>query len=40
MAEELKATNPKFNKEKFLKIAIAAWELANPVKDIDDDIPY
>ena len=40
MANKLKATNPKFNKEKFLKRAIAAWELANPVEDFDDDIPY
>ena len=40
MAEELKATNPKFNKEKFLKRAVAAWELANPTEDLDDEIPY
>jgi hypothetical protein len=40
MAEELKATNPKFNKEKFLKRAVAAWELANPAEDLNDEIPY
>ena len=40
MAEALVATKPKFNKEKFLKRAIAAWELHNPIQDIDDDIPY
>jgi hypothetical protein len=40
MAEKLKSTNPKFNKEKFLSRAIKAWEKANPVEDINDDIPY
>jgi hypothetical protein len=38
MANRLKKTNPRFNKEKFLKRAVDAWEQANPVPDIDDEI--
>ena len=40
MAEKLQDTNPHFNKEKFIQRATAAWEKANPMEDIDDDIPY
>ena len=40
MADKLAATNPKFDKEKFVARATAAWEKANPVEDIDDGIPY
>jgi hypothetical protein len=40
MADRLSSTNPKFNREKFLTRAINAWEKANPMEDIDDNIPY
>ena len=40
MADKLAATNPKFNKEKFIQRAIKAWELAHPMEEIDDEIPY
>lgn len=40
MADRLSNTNPKFNREKFLTRAINAWEKANPMEDIDDNIPY
>lgn len=40
MADKLADTNPKFNKEKFIKRAVAAWEAANPIGEIDDSIPY
>ena len=40
MAERLEKTNPRFNKDKFLTRAIKAWELAHPVEEIDDEIPY
>lgn len=40
MAERLANTNPRFNKEKFLKRAVNAWEQANPMEDINDEIPY
>lgn len=40
MADRLSSTNRKFNREKFLTRAINAWEKANPMEDIDDNIPY
>lgn len=40
MADKLAATNPKFDKEKFLARAIKAWEEAHPPEEIDDEIPY
>jgi len=40
MADELAATNPKFNRDKFIQRAVAAWEKANPREPIDDHIPY
>jgi len=41
MAEDLAENNPKFQKEKFIVRAVAAWE-ANNLEDvhIDDHIPY
>ena len=39
MADELEAMNPRFNKEKFLRRAIAAWEKSHNIT-IDDEIPY
>ena len=40
MANILCDTNPRFNKEKFLERATTAWEKANPMENIDDEIPY
>lgn len=40
MAEKLAATNPKFNKGKFIERAVKAWEDANPMEELDDEIPY
>lgn len=40
MADRLAKTNPRFNKEKFLLRAVAAWEEANPMENTDDEIPY
>lgn len=39
MADELEQMNPRFNKEKFLRRAIAAWERSHDIT-IDDEIPY
>ena len=40
MADRLAKTNPRFNKEKFLKRACNAWEKQNPMEKIDDEVPY
>jgi hypothetical protein len=40
MADRLAETNPRFNKEKFLQRATEAWEKANPMEDMNDEIPY
>ena len=40
MADRLAKTNPRFNKEKFLKRAVDAWEEANPMEKINDEVPY
>ena len=42
LADELEATNPRFNRDKFLERAVAAWEKANPhvLEPLDDSIPY
>jgi hypothetical protein len=40
MADKLADTNPKFNRDKFLSRAVAAWEAAHPPEDLDDAIPY
>ena len=39
IADALEETNPRFNREKFLKRAIKAWEDKHLVS-IDDEIPY
>ena len=39
LADKLVETNPRFNKQKFLDRAIAAWEAAH-VQELDDEIPY
>ena len=40
MADLLKETNPRFDREKFISRAVKAWEEAHPVEDLDDNIPY
>jgi len=40
VADELAATNPRFDKEKFLRRAIKAWEDKHDYAPIDDEIPY
>jgi hypothetical protein len=40
MADKLADTNPKFNRDKFISRAVAAWEAAHPPEDLDDVIPY
>jgi len=40
LADELAETNPRFNRDKFIKRATANWERANPVPEIDDEIIY
>lgn len=40
MADKLADTNPKFNRDKFISRAVAAWEVAHPPEDLDDAIPY
>ena len=40
VADELAATNPRFDKEKFLRRAIKAWEDKHDIEPINDEIPY
>jgi hypothetical protein len=40
VADELAATNPRFDKEKFLRRATKAWEDRHEIGEIDDEIPY
>ena len=41
IADKLAATNPRFNREKFVERAIKAWEANNLPEEINDDyIPY
>lgn len=40
IADALVATNPLFNKQKFLDRAVAAWEKNHVPKELDDDINY
>lgn len=37
-ADELEEMNPRFNREKFIQRAVAAWEKYNDISD--DEIPY
>lgn len=39
VADALEETNPRFNREKFLKRAIKAWEDKH-LAPIEDEIPY
>jgi hypothetical protein len=38
IADDLQETNPRFNREKFIQRAVAAWEKHHDV--LDDEIPY
>lgn len=40
IADDLESTNPRFDRERFLKRAYKAWEQNNAVSTIDDEIPY
>jgi len=40
MADKLAATNPRFDRKKFIDRAIKAWEAANPMEELDDYIPH
>ena len=40
IADDLESTNPRFDRERFLKRAYKAWEQNNAVPIIDDEIPY
>ena len=40
IADHLQATNPKFDREKFIERTIKAWEVRNPLPELDDEIPY
>ena len=40
IADELEQTNPKFNRDKFIKRATAAWEANYTAPVIDDEVPY
>ncbi len=39
-ADALEKTNPKFNREKFVDRAVAAWEKNYSISEIDDEIRY
>jgi hypothetical protein len=42
LADKLKSTNPRFDRERFVERATAAWEAnyQQHIDDIDDEIPY
>lgn len=40
IADSLEATNPKFNRDKFLQRAVKAWEDNYNPKDINDEITF
>ena len=40
VADELAATNPRFDREKFLRRATKAWEDKHDIAAINDEIPY
>ena len=39
IADDLEQTNPRFNREKFVRRAIEAWEKTKGI-EINDEIPY
>lgn len=40
IADELEATNPRFDRHKFIQRATKAWEERNEISQLDDCIPY
>jgi hypothetical protein len=38
IADDLQETNPRFDRDKFIQRAVAAWEKHHDV--LDDEIPY
>lgn len=40
MADELAKTNPRFDRERFIRRATKAWEDKHTPQEIDDEIPY
>ena len=40
IADELEATNPRFDRDKFIQRGTAAWEANYVAPVIDDEIPY
>ena len=40
MADKLAATNPRFDRKKFIDRATKAREAANPMEELDDYIPH
>jgi hypothetical protein len=40
IADRLEETNPRFNREKFIKRSTVKWEESHDLQEIDDEIPY
>jgi len=40
LADKLETTNPKFNRDKFIKRAVKAWEDQAQLQEIDDEINF
>jgi hypothetical protein len=40
IADRLEETNPRFNREKFIKRSTVKWEESHDLPEIDDEIPY
>jgi len=40
VADALAKTNPRFNREKFLRRAMNVWEATHELPDLEDEIPY
>lgn len=40
VADELEKTNPRFDREKFLRRANAKWDETHELPELDDEIPY
>jgi hypothetical protein len=40
IADRLEETNPRFNREKFIKRSTVKWEESHDLPELDDEIPY
>ena len=40
VADALEATNPRFDRNKFIRRGTKAWEDRHDIGEIDDEIPY